>query len=429
MRKAFSIFLVLALALTALSVTTAQDEDLSGTTVTVFGAYTDDSEVGAFEAGFADFEEETGIDVIYEGASDFEILVNARVEAGDPPDIAGFPQTGLMCRFSEDAIPVTDFLDRDYLLEQYNESYLDLGTCGEDGPLVGVWHRVLVKSLVWYAPEQFDAFGYEAPETWEELLELSDQIVADGGVPWAIYMESGPATGWVGTDWIEDILLRTAPLEVYDAWATPTDERQMFASDEVTRAFELFGSIALNEDYILGGPQTALDVSFFDSGVPLLEGEAFMVKQGSFMPGWLDSETYPDLEIAPDGDLWYFEFPPIDEEFGAPVLFAGDVYSAFSDRPEVLAVMEHLTKGESVRPGIEQGVFLSPHLDADPEWYRPSEAGIAEILLNANAVRFDGGDLMPAEVGTGSFWQGVVDYISGGDLDGILETIDESWPE
>ena len=56
---------------------------------------------------------------------------------------------------------------------------------------------------------EFDAAGYEIPETWDDLLALSDQIVADGGIPWCIGIESATATGWPATDWIEDIMLRT----------------------------------------------------------------------------------------------------------------------------------------------------------------------------------------------------------------------------
>jgi alpha-glucoside transport system substrate-binding protein len=429
-RKALTLLLVVVVAaLSSLTFVSAQD-DLSGTTVTVFGAFTDESEVAAINAAFDPLEEATGVEVIYEGASDFEILINTRVEAGDPPDIACFPQPGLMNRYSEEALDLTTFLDMEYLQGQYDQSWLDMATAIDgSGKVIGIWTRVIVKSLVWYNPGMFEDAGYDIPETWEELLELSDQIVADGGVPWSIAMESGQATGWVGTDWIEDIMLRTTTLENYDAWTLPPnpEDRLLFDSEPVRAAFETFGVIALNSDYVLGGVDRMLGVEFFDNGVPLMEETAYMTKMGSFMPPWLDPDTY-DVELAEDGNLWYFVFPPINEDFGTPVLTSGDVCSVFIDRPEVRAVAEWLTLGESLRPGIESGVFYSPHLDADQAWYPAENAGIAEILASADSFRFDGGDLQPAPVGQGTFWQGIVDFVSGGDLDDILPAIDAAWP-
>ena len=52
-----------------------------------------------------------------------------------------------------------------------------------------------LKSLVWYLPEQFEDNGYEIPQSMEELIALSDQMVADGNTPWCIGVESGNATG------------------------------------------------------------------------------------------------------------------------------------------------------------------------------------------------------------------------------------------
>lgn len=408
----------------------AGDQPFAGTTVTIFGAYTEPGEVEAFEAGFVPFEEETGINVVYEGASDFEVLVVTRIEGNNPPDIAGFPQPGLMNRFANQAIDVTTFLDMDYLQNQYKQSWLDMATT-PDGKMIGIWNRAIVKSLVWYSPQYFNAAGYEIPATWDEMIALSDQMVADGGAsPWYAPMESGNATGWVGTDWIEDIMLRTTSLENYDRWTIPEspEDRLQFSSPEVRRAWEYMGQILLNENYVYGGVLTTLSDRFFDTGVPLLNGEAYLAKQGSYMPGWL-TDNYPDLTVGPEGDLNYFYFPPIDEEYGDPVLVGGDVYSMYNDRPEVRAVMEYMTSAQSIEPSIRAGTFIAPHEDVDLEWYDEANRGIAEILLNADSVRFDGSDLMPGAVGASTFWGGVVDYISGDDLDPILQRIDASWPQ
>ncbi len=420
--------LLLILALTVPFIPAAAQEDISGTTVTVFAAWTDETEVQRVEEGFAVFEERTGATVEYTGSSDFETLIQTRIDAGDPPDVACFPQPGLMARFVDDAIDLTDLMDEDYLRDQYAEAWLDMATV--NGKLIGLWHRVTLKSLVWYSPQAFEDYGYEIPETWDELIELSDQIVADGFTPWYAPMESGSATGWVGTDWIEDIMLRTTSLENYDAWTVPQYkglERLPFTSSEVEQAFEYMGEILLNEDYMFGGTEAILGVSFFDSGIPLLADppDAFLVKQGSAMPQWLDE----DPEVGPEGDLNYFYFPPIDEEYGRPALVAGDVCAVFNDRPEVRQFAEFLATADVLEPWVRAGGALSPHNDVELDWYPEVDRGVAEILANATAFRFDGGDLQPTPVGQGSFWEGVVNYISGDPLDEVLEQIDAAWPE
>jgi alpha-glucoside transport system substrate-binding protein len=42
--------------------------------------------------------------------------------------------------------------------------------------------------------------------------------VQDGVKPWCIGIESGEATGWVATDWLEDAILRDQGAEYYDQW-------------------------------------------------------------------------------------------------------------------------------------------------------------------------------------------------------------------
>lgn len=426
MLKRLSILvIVLALIAAALPAVTAQD----GEPVLILGAYTEPGDRDPYVEGWNRFTEETGIAVEYEGSSDFEVVVGTRIEAGDPPDIACFPQPGLMNRFADAAIDLSTFLDEATLQERYLQSWIDMGKA-PGGKLIGVWQRATVKSLVWYSPAAFADAGYEVPTTWDELLDLTDQIVADGGKPWYAPMESGNATGWVGTDWIEDIMLRTAPLEVYDAWTVPASaaDRHLFASDEVKGAFEIMGDFLLNEDYIYGGVLSTLEDTFFDTGAALLEGNAYMAKQGSYMPGWL-SDNYPDLTLGPDGDLNYFYFPPIDEMYGRPVLVGGDVCSLYKDTEAGRAVIEAMTHPESVEFMIRLGRNDGPHLGTPAEWYAPEWQALAGIMAEATSIRFDGSDLQPGAVGAGTFWSGVVDFINGGDLDTILADIDASWPQ
>ena len=193
----------------------------AGETVTIFTP-AGDEQARVFEQNFVNFEAETGIDVVVEITPDFESIARVRSEAGDPYDILNFPQPGLMADFARDGflVDLASFIDPADMQAQYAQSWIDMLTV--DGGVYGVWHGVDVKSLVWYPKAAFDAAGYQVPETWDELLALSDQIVADGGTPWCIGIESGGATGWTATDWVEDVMLRTAGADKYDQWVAGT---------------------------------------------------------------------------------------------------------------------------------------------------------------------------------------------------------------
>jgi alpha-glucoside transport system substrate-binding protein len=398
------------------------DRPHAGTTVTIFGA-AQDEQVRLFQESMRPFEERTGINIVYEGSGDFETIALVRAEAGDPYDIYNFPQPGLMADMARSGflVPLDGFLSQDYMRTKYDQSWIDLGTV--DGQLYGVWHNADVKSLVWYPRREFEAAGYTVPQTWDELLALSDQIVADGGTPWCIGIESSGATGWVGTDWVEDIMLRTQPPEAYDRWVTGD---LPFNSPEVRNAFETMGEIWFNPDYVLGGTTGILTTFFGDSPTPMFDNppSCYMHRQASFIVNFFPEGTV----VGEDAD--YFYLPPIDPAQGRPVLGSGSIMSMGRDTEAIRMVMEYLTTGESTRAEVEAGIIVSPHLDSDLGWY-PDDAtrGFAEILLGADTFRFDGSDLMPGAVGAGSFWTGIVDYVSGVPLDTVLQQIDDSWPD
>ncbi len=391
--------------------------------VTIFGAFVDE-DARRFEASMRPFEERTGIQVEYEGSGDFETLITVRLEGGDAPDIVAFPQPGLMQELAREGflVDLGDVIDREQLEAGYADAWIELGTV--DDALVGVWYRASVKSLVWYPKRAFEAAGYQIPDTWDQMIALSDQIVADGTPPWCIGIESSGATGWVATDWLEDIVLRSAGAEVYDRWIT---NEIPFDAPEIQEAVEIMTEIWLNPDYVLGGSIGILTTPFGDAANPMLEDlpGCYLHRQASFLPVFLPD----DVVIGEDIDFFYL--PPIDEEeHGRPVMGAGDVMSMLNDRPEVRQVMEYLATAEAGRAWLEAGGFISPHNDADLDWY-PDQGtrAQAELLQNADTFRFDASDMMPGSVGTGTFWTGMVDIVSGRDIKTVLSEIQNSWPQ
>ncbi len=400
---------------------TPEEKPFAGQTVTIFTA-ADENQIKVFESTFAGFEERTGIDVVVEGSPEFETNAVIRSEAGDPYDILNFPQPGLMADMARDGflVDLNEFLTPDEIAAAYNQSWIDLGTV--DGTLVGLMHTADVKSLVWYPKDDFDAAGYQIPQTWDELMTLTETIAATGVTPWCVGVESGGATGWPATDWVEDVMLRTTSPENYDAW---TRGELKFDSPEVRNAFETVGEIWFHEGYVRGGTTGILTTNFGDAPLPLFDDPpgCYLHRQASFIPNFFPEGS----EVGVDVD--YFYLPPIDPAYGKPVLGSGNLVSLAKDTPAGREVMRFLTTPESVEAEVKAGNAIAAVNGVPDDWYPSTTmSGFAAILAGADTFRFDGSDLMPGAVGAGSFWTGAVDWIGGADLTTVLQTIDASWP-
>ena len=275
----------------------------------MLGPMTDEDAV-KFEESLKPFEEATGIDVQYEGTKEFEPQVSIRIQADDPPDVIDFPQPGYLANFVADGkvVDVSTFLDEEMLKDHYIQSWLDMATMkgpnGED-VMAGVWHRAAAKSMVWYPKKAFDAAGYTVPTTWDEMMALTQQIADDGDTAWCIGMESGAATGWVATDWIENIMLRTTSLENYDKWVAG---ELPFASPEVKKAAEVMSDIWLNPDYVKGGKDAIVTTFIGDLPVSMFTDppECWFHIQASWITGFFGE----GLTAGEDYDFFYL--PPID---------------------------------------------------------------------------------------------------------------------
>ncbi len=390
--------------------------------VTVFGAFRDQEAI-RFEEAMKPFEERTGIDVVYEPSAEFETQIFIQVEAGNPPDVAALPQPGLMKNFAERGAIIPLPRDVVNLIEgNYTEAWKNLGSY--EGKVYGLFHRVNAKSFVWYPKEPFEERGYQIPETWDELMDLMDEIVADGGIPWSIGIESGAATGWPATDWMEDIMLRTAGPDMYDKWVT---HEIPFNHPVVKEAAEIMAEIWLNKTYTFGGGPSIATTHFGDA-VQLLftdPPQAWLHRQGNFITGFMQEDVQNNLEDK----VGVFALPEIDPRWGTPVLGGGDQFVIFDDRPEVIEFLKYLTTWEACESWAGAGGALFPHQDQNFNDYGSKlEADLARILVNAEVFRFDASDLMPAEVGAGTFWTGMADLVTGVAITDVLDQIEQSWP-
>jgi alpha-glucoside transport system substrate-binding protein len=306
---------------------------------------------------------------------------------------------------------------------------MNLGVCA-DGKHYSIPTNANYKSIVWYNKPAFETAGYAIPETWDELVALSSQMVADGSTPWCIGLGSDANTGWPGTDWIEDIMIRTGGAEVYSQWV---NHEIPFTDPAVQLAFDTFGEIMFGEGFVLGGADGVAAIDFRDAPNPMFNDppSCLMHRQASFI-----SNFFPEGVVLGE-DAAFFNFPSIDSSLPKAAMGGGELGMVFNNRPEVVAALLAYSEpglqcvnasGAGV-PGIER---ISANANTPNTCYTTDtvklQAAAVAAALAGNGFVFDASDLMPPEIGQGAFWTGMVDWTRGTSTADTLEMIESSWP-
>ncbi|CAM4093301.1 ABC transporter substrate-binding protein [Palleronia rufa] len=405
----------------------ASENDYSGQSIDITGPWTG-SDAELVDSVIAYFEDATGATVNYSGSDSFEQDIVISTEANSAPNIAVFPQPGLLADLaSRGAIEPMAEGTSDWIAENYaaGDSWVDLATFeGPEGEeaLYAFPYKIDVKSLVWYVPEQFEEAGYEVPETYEDLKSLTEQMAADGVTPWCIGLGSGAATGWPATDWVEDLMLRTVTPEEYDAWTT---NELPFDDPKVVNAINEYGWF-LQDGYVNGGREAAATTDFRDSPGGLFEfpPECYMHHQATFIPTFFPEGTV----VGEDVDFFYFP-APAEGDLGQPVLGGGTLFAITKDSEAARGFIEFLKTPLSHEIWAAQGGLLTPHTGINPDVFASDAArGANDILLDATTFRFDGSDLMPGEIGAGAFWTQMVEFTTGSiDAETAAQAIQSRW--
>jgi alpha-glucoside transport system substrate-binding protein len=403
--------------------------DLTGKTVSVYTSIVAPEDVTQ-KNSYKLFEECTGATIKYEGSKEFEAQLVVRVRSGNPPDVAYLPQPGLLKTLVNDTGKVLEAPDTvaANVDKWWGEDWKGYGSV--DGKFYAAPLGANVKSFVWYSPSLFAEKGWEVPQTWDEMIALSDEIVQAGEIkPWCAGIGSGEATGWPVTDWLEDVMLREVGPDVYDQW---TNHEIPFNDPQVVSALDRVGEILKNPDYVnagIGDVKSIATTTFQDGGLPVAKGECAMYRMAGFYANFWPEGT----EVGEDGDVYAFYLPPIDESQGKPVLGGGEFVAAFDDRPEVQAFQTYLasdTWANEKAKATPSGGWVTANTGLDVNnLVSPIDKLSGEIFQDPEATfRFDASDLMPGAVGAGSFWKESTAWITGKSTKDALTAIEESWP-
>ena len=384
-----------------------------GGTVTVLATW-DGAERDAFMAMVKPFEQRTGITVQYDSTRDLSGKLWKGVATNQLPDVAGLPGPGEMREFAKAGalVDLNKAIDVSTYKAETAPAFVKLGTV--DDRLVGMFVKSTVKGLIWYNPKTYTMGD---PSSWEELNRDALISARYGTKPWCVGMESGEASGWPGTDWIEDIVLRQSGPAVYDDWVAG---RIRWSSPQIRQAFQTFAAV-IRPDAVYGGADAVVGTNFGDAGAQLFSdppGCLFM-HQGSFMTSF-----FQRTNGARVGEYDFFPFPTMDPRYSSSLIAAGDLLGMFHDTPQARALVSWLASAEAQQILVNRGGALSPNLNVTsyPDAISSREG---ELLRSSQLVRFDASDLMP-EAMNEAFWHAMLEFARDPSrLDAILTTLDD----
>jgi alpha-glucoside transport system substrate-binding protein len=394
----------------------------------------------------------------FTGTRDLTAVLTTRIQAGNPPDIAILPNPGLMNQFATagNLKPLNPMLDMNIINQQYPSSWINLGTVNNN--LCALFIKAANKSMIWFDPKVFLANGWAIPQTYDELIALSNTIVSAGKIPanpWSVGVESGQASGWPATDWMAQYFLSKYGGDAYDQWV---NHQIPWTDPRIKDAWNSFGTIVNTPNYVPGGAIAVAATNFQNASYLPFQSpaKAAMYYEGDFTEGFITTQ-FPTLKA--EQDFNYFPFPPVSTSTSptpaaspspgasasptgspvptgsqasgsavfmpGPVTGGADLVCAFKDTPAVRSFISYLATPEAQDIWVKRGGFVSVNKQiAILDYPDPIIQKSVQQLINSSTFRFGAGDSMPGAMQT-AWWAGVLQYLQNpGQLDSILANLE-----
>ena len=346
-----------------------------------------------------------GIELAPESTRD-QGMLDTRVQAGTPPDVA-FWNAAQLVQYEDILVPMTDLGVNE---DNYRDIFKNPGIV--NGRWLGLPIKVDVKSIIWYSPDVFNAKGYSVPTTWAELEDLVDEMVENGDVPWSMGFESDDATGWAGTDFIQDILLVKQGPDFVNGIITGDVP---YNAPGIFEAYEIYESWAKDPLYTVNGAEGTLATGFVDAIYQVFQDPptAMMVKQSGFASGEIETE-FDDLAYGTGYD--FFPVPDLQGIQGGV-----DWMMAFSDSPTVKALVAYLSSDLGGIHWAQAWFDNTPNLAGTGNYAREDLNKRGDMLAETTGFTPDIGDNI---LGFGAAeFDGIKEFIMGEDLKIVLDRL------
>ena len=385
-----------------------------GGSVSVVGSWSG-AEQDSFLAMVKPWEDMTGVKVEYTGSRDLNAQLTQGIAGGNLPDLAGLPGPGAMREwYKQGALKPLDFVDLNAYKAATPKGYADIGIA-DDGKLLGIFTKVAVKGLLWYNPKNFDP---GSAKTWDDLTAALQSKATGTVKPWCVGFESGAASGWPGTDWIEDFIVRQSGPDVYKNWVAG---KVKWTSNEIKQAWQALGKV-LDASY--GGANYVVNTNFGKAANPMFANPpgCLMTHQANFITDFFKNEAK-----ATPSDYTMMQMPDINSQFTGISTAGGDLFGMFHDTPQAKSLIQWLITPDAQQIWAKRGGFIASNKNVSPDVYPdPASKKAAEIFQSASTLVFDGSDQMPNAMND-AFFKAVMTFTQDqSQLDSILKNLDQT---
>jgi alpha-glucoside transport system substrate-binding protein len=411
MARRFRWFLPLAVIALVMAACGNATSSNNGKTVTIIGTWTD-TEQANFLAMVKPWEQSSGYTVKYQGTRSINDILAAGIPTGVLPDLAGLPGPGQMADYVKAGAlqPLDDVLDVGTYTSETSPALVKLGKVNDK--TYGVFIKAALKGLIFYNPKLHD-YSAGAPATWDDLVSQGAANQGNAQALWCLGIESGDASGWPATDWIENILLRQSGPDVYNDWWAG---KVKWTDPKIKAAFDLYMDVVKNS---FGGGTNAVATKFQNAGDPLFATPpgCELFEQASFMSG---QGAFAALKAGTDFNA--FPFPAINADYAKAVEGAGDLFGMFHATDGAKSLMKYLVTADAQNIWVKAGGALSANKNANDYPDAFSKAQGAAVAAAEQFV-FDASDLMPSAMNA-AFWQHMVSLTSGSEtVDAALQAL------
>ncbi len=380
-----------------------------------------------FELELKNIEDSTGIKIKYETYSDIEthLIENNNSDV----DIAIIPNPQGVTNLGERGIVLSiDRIISEETMESYYPKHLqEITTSDISNKNFGAFFRLFPNSLIWYSVEKYKEIGSPKFNSYNELLEFTNNYSKEYKDLWCLDIESGASTGWIATNWLEDIILNNYGAEIYDQWS---NQKILSSEAEILNSINNIGKLVFIENAVYGSNKRIVRKEFRNNYKNLLNKEVDCI----FSWGGHYATLYIPENKQFKTDYDFFKFPSPHNS----IVGIGDILTVLNYDEETKIVFDKLIDESFGKNWMSHtdSSYIPANLKNTNYIANPLTSKERDLIINSlkdNSFRYDASELMERKIGADALWVALKNYIDIGrerayrEIEDITEELDSNF--